>query len=85
MLDDSEDYQEALDQAEHSEIPTDDGFWMICECGHGWEEHGAGTDVSRVEIMRKTRVAMRIDEFLNDEDKLIDFVYTNDDIESLRK
>ena len=85
VLDDSEDYQDALDQTEQAEIPTDDGYWMICACGHGWDEHGAGTDVSTVEMIRRTKVAMRIDELLGDIDKLTDLDYTDADIESLRK
>lgn len=85
MLDNSEDYQDALDQADLSETPTDEGFWMVCECGHGWEEHGAGPDVALSELRRRARVAMRIDELLDDLGKLADFEYTDDDIESLRK
>lgn len=58
---------------------------MLCECGHGWDEHGAGTDVTSAEMARRTRVAMRIDELLADRDSLADFEYTDADIESLRK
>lgn len=85
ILDDSDEYQDAVDQAEQADIPTDDGFWMLCACGHGWDEHGAGTDVSAAEMARRTRVAMRIDELLADGDNLADFDYTDTDIESLRK
>ncbi|KAG8906716.1 histone acetyltransferase [Tulasnella sp. 403] len=85
VLDDSEDYQDAIGQAEQADIPTDDGFWMICTCGHGWDEHGAGTDVSVAEMRRRTKVAMRIDELLFDVGRLTDFEYTDSDIESLRK
>ncbi|KAG9002515.1 histone acetyltransferase [Tulasnella sp. 427] len=85
VLDNSEDIQEAMDQAEQSETPTDDGFWMVCECGHGWEEHGAGPDVAPTELKRRTRVAIRLDELLDDLGKLTAFDYTDEDIESLRK
>jgi len=85
VIDDSEDAQDAIELAEQSEAPTDEGFWMCCICGHGWDEHGAGMDVPTREMERRTRVAMRIDELLDDLGKLSDFSYTNDDIESLRK
>ncbi|KAG8936839.1 histone acetyltransferase [Tulasnella sp. 419] len=85
VLDDSEDAQEALEQADQSEAPTDEGFWMVCDCTHGWDEHGAGMDVSTAEMTRRTKVAIRIDEILNDLGKLTDFEYSDEDIESLRK
>lgn len=85
VLDDSEDYEEALEQADQAGAPTDEGFWMLCECGHGWDEHGAGTDVPAVEMRRRTKVALRIDEILMDVGKLLDFDYRDDDVDSLRK
>ncbi|KAG8890427.1 histone acetyltransferase [Tulasnella sp. 332] len=84
ILDDSEDYQEALEQADQAEVPTDEGFWMLCECGHGWDEHGAGMDVPSIEMTRRTRVAMRIDELLNDDGKLLEFDYEDEHVESLK-
>ena len=85
VLDDSEDYQDALEQAEQIEFPNEDGFWSMCACMHGWDEHGAGMDVSAIETMRRARAAFRIDEILNDMGKLTDFNYMDSDIESLRK
>ncbi|KAG8987280.1 histone acetyltransferase [Tulasnella sp. JGI-2019a] len=85
ILDDSEDLPEALEQADQAEAPTDEGFWMICECGHGWDEHGAGMDVSMTEMVRRTQIAMRIDEILEEAGKLTDFDYVDEDVESLKK
>lgn len=85
VLDDAEDYQEAVEQADQAEAPTDEGFWMLCECGHGWDEHGAGMDVPRLEMVRRTKVAMRIDELLDDAGKLSEFDYEDEDVESLKK
>lgn len=42
-------------------------------------------DVPVPEMLRRTRVANRIDEFLSDAEKLDDFAYTDDDLESLKK
>ncbi|KAG9031779.1 histone acetyltransferase [Tulasnella sp. JGI-2019a] len=85
ILDDSEDLQEALEQADQAEAPTDEGFWMLCDCGHGWDEHGAGIDVPAIEMVRRTKVAIRIDEMLNDVGKLTDFDYSDEHVESLKK
>ncbi|KAJ7072172.1 hypothetical protein C8F01DRAFT_1205804 [Mycena amicta] len=49
-------------------------------------DHGANQpQLGRDEFMRKARVAVRLDELLSDESKLLDFFYVDGDIISLRK
>lgn len=61
-------------------------YLSSCRCGHEATDHGADLSViSRDEFKRRGRVAVRIDELLQDDDRLLDFDYTNDDIESLRQ
>ncbi|KAH7907487.1 hypothetical protein BJ138DRAFT_969492, partial [Hygrophoropsis aurantiaca] len=57
----------------------------VCKCGHGVSEHGAQAGLARDEFARRGRVAFRLDELLQDADKLLDFEYTDDDITSLRQ
>ncbi|KAF9058807.1 hypothetical protein BDP27DRAFT_1300346 [Rhodocollybia butyracea] len=58
----------------------------ICACGHGVSEHGANEIViGSEEYRRRERYAIRIDENLQDVDKLLDFAYSDPDIESLRR
>ncbi|EGN99865.1 hypothetical protein SERLA73DRAFT_180116, partial [Serpula lacrymans var. lacrymans S7.3] len=57
-----------------------------CDCGHDVTDHGADESViGRDEFSRRARVAVRLDELLQDVDKLLDFDYTDDDIVSLRQ
>jgi len=54
-------------------------------CGRSIEEHAALTDADDEEATRRGKVAVRLDELLEDKGKLLDFTYTDPDIESLRK
>ncbi|KZS93945.1 hypothetical protein SISNIDRAFT_410172, partial [Sistotremastrum niveocremeum HHB9708] len=56
-----------------------------CECGHGVSEHGNSPDISEEGQARRGRVAIRLDEILQRNDRLLDFSYVDDDILSLRK
>ncbi|KAH9485109.1 Histone acetyltransferase gcn5 [Psilocybe cubensis] len=61
-------------------------YLSSCACGHGVKEHNADEkELGRVEFNRKARVAIRLDELLQDSGRLPDFDYTDDDISSLRK
>ncbi|KAF8608588.1 Bromodomain-containing protein [Ceratobasidium sp. AG-I] len=79
--------QLALDEAEESTEVTEEGFWRMCACGDGIEDHGNGADVGPDEIERRARVAIRIDEILDDKGMLSDFIspLTDADVLSLRK
>ncbi|KAJ4483243.1 hypothetical protein J3R30DRAFT_3447167 [Lentinula aciculospora] len=58
----------------------------ICACGHGVAEHGANELQSGTEeYRRRASYAIRIDENIQDEGKLLDFAYSDPDVESLRK
>ncbi|CBQ72364.1 Histone acetyltransferase [Sporisorium reilianum SRZ2] len=54
-------------------------------CGRSIEEHAALTDADDEEATRRAKVAVRLDELLEDKGKLLDFDYVDADIESLRK
>ncbi|KAH7919737.1 hypothetical protein BV22DRAFT_1183183 [Leucogyrophana mollusca] len=56
-----------------------------CACGHDVADHGAQLAIGKEELARRGRVAFRLDELLQDLDKLLDFEYTDDDIISLRQ
>jgi hypothetical protein len=56
--------QAALDEAEESMEVTEEGYWRMCACGDGIEDHGNGGDLGQEEIQRRARVAIRIDEIL---------------------
>ncbi|CAE6473705.1 unnamed protein product [Rhizoctonia solani] len=79
--------QAALDEAEESMEVTEEGYWRMCACGDGIEDHGNGVDVGPEEIQRRARVAIRIDEILDDKGLLADFVapFSDMDVLSLRK
>ncbi|KAG8732167.1 histone acetyltransferase [Ceratobasidium sp. 423] len=79
--------QAALDEAEESMEVTEEGYWRMCACGDGIEDHGNGADVGPEEIQRRARVAIRIDEILDDKGLLADFVapFSDLDVLSLRK
>ncbi|KAG6849052.1 hypothetical protein H0H93_011777 [Arthromyces matolae] len=58
----------------------------MCACGHGVRDHNADeTQLEQAEFARRTRVAIRLDELLQDVGKLLDFNYSDDDIVSLRR
>lgn len=62
VTDDSEDVAEILELAETSSLLTEDGFLRYCECQHTVDDHGGTTD--HVEMTRRARVAVRIDQLL---------------------
>ncbi|KAI0812557.1 hypothetical protein BC629DRAFT_1671417 [Irpex lacteus] len=63
-----------------------ESYLSSCGCGHDATDHGADLgEIERTEFNRRGRVAVRLDELLQDKDRLLDFDYTDDDIESLRK
>ncbi|KAF8585988.1 hypothetical protein K439DRAFT_1342190 [Ramaria rubella] len=65
--------------------PGSAAYITTCRCGHGIEEHAALQGVAPTEIKRRGRVAIRLDELLEDENRLLDFEYDDEDITSLRK
>ncbi|KAL5631679.1 hypothetical protein ACGC1H_007257 [Rhizoctonia solani] len=79
--------QAALDEAEESTEVTEEGYWRMCACGDGIEDHGIGVDVGPEEIQRRAKVAIRIDEILDDKGLLADFPasFNDPDALSLRK
>ncbi|CAE6455549.1 unnamed protein product [Rhizoctonia solani] len=79
--------QAALDEAEESLEVTEEGYWRMCACGDGIEDHGNGADLGQDEIQRRARVAIRIDEILEDKGLLSDFLapFSDPDVLSLRK
>ncbi|KDN38459.1 Bromodomain-domain-containing protein [Tilletiaria anomala UBC 951] len=71
---------------ENSTSAQIDGMpWSTCACGHDISEHGRLSEEGNEERRRRIKVAVRIDELLEDEDKLLDFEYTNEDIISLKR
>ncbi|KAG8834704.1 histone acetyltransferase [Serendipita sp. 399] len=56
-----------------------------CACGHSWYNHGSLDRLVDAEIERRAKVALRIDEFLDDNNQLGDFSLTDEGMESLRK
>ncbi|TCD62923.1 histone acetyltransferase [Steccherinum ochraceum] len=93
------DFEPVLDSEYHQENLfadfTDDVFDIdetqpeylaICSCGHSAAQHGADKDtIGSDEFARRGRVAVRLDELLEDLGRLLDFDYTDNDIESLRR
>ncbi|KAJ1020726.1 hypothetical protein NDA16_004118 [Ustilago loliicola] len=65
-------------KAEWNAVPCD-------TCGRNVEEHAALSDADDEEATRRAKVAVRLDELLEDKGKLLDFDYVDTDIESLRK
>ncbi|KAJ7178350.1 hypothetical protein C8R43DRAFT_973061 [Mycena crocata] len=61
-------------------------YLKTCACGHDMYYHGANQPLlGRDEFLRRGRVAIRLDEMLQDLNKLLDFSYVDVDILSLRK
>lgn len=65
-------------RSEWSAVPCDN-------CGRNIEEHAALGDADDEEAVRRAKVAVRLDELLEDKGKLLEFDYVDTDIESLRK
>ncbi|KAI6032870.1 hypothetical protein F5J12DRAFT_712821, partial [Pisolithus orientalis] len=61
-------------------------YLETCLCGHGVREHGADeATLGREEFSRRGRLATRLDEMLQDVDRLLDFEYTDGNMLSLRQ
>lgn len=60
--------------------------WPTCRCGHDQESHGLlGLDVDSDEFKRRVKVALRMDELLEDSNNLLSFDHDDEDLASLRK
>lgn len=60
--------------------------WGACgRCAHPLLDHGELMLDPAEERVRRTKVAIRMDELLEDEQKLCDFAYSDLDLDSLRK
>ena len=59
--------------------------WDVCRCGHDLQSHGLTEEEGLDEFIRRAKVALRIDELLGDQNKLLDFDYIDEDSVSLRK
>lgn len=60
--------------------------WDTCRCGHSLESHGLVDDnEGEDEFRRRAKVAVRMDELLEDQHRLLDFDYEDEDLTSLRK
>ncbi|KAF8514236.1 hypothetical protein BU17DRAFT_52800 [Hysterangium stoloniferum] len=75
----------ALDSDFENGISPQPNYISHCRCGHSVAEHASSEEVSSEEFERRGRVAVRLDELLEDEQKLLDFDYEDEDIVSLRK
>ncbi|THH20047.1 hypothetical protein EW146_g1247 [Bondarzewia mesenterica] len=65
------------------DIPTD--YLRQCSCGHNAKEHGADEEkLGKAEYERRAGIAVRIDELLKASGELLNFDYTDSEIESLR-
>lgn len=73
------------EEADHTEQDPEGLPWNLCDCGHELSEHGRLAEEGAEERRRRVRVAVRLDELLEDEDKLLDWDFVNDDLLSLRK
>ncbi|KAI6045991.1 hypothetical protein EDC04DRAFT_2558648 [Pisolithus marmoratus] len=69
-----------------SDEDNEPSYLETCLCGHGIPEHGADeAALGREEFSRRGRLATRLDEMLQDVDKLLDFEYTDDNVLSRRQ
>lgn len=59
--------------------------WDLCKCGHPLASHGLSDDDDQKEFVRRAKVALRIDEYLNDRHKLLDFDEEDEDTRSLKR
>ncbi|KAI0775673.1 hypothetical protein BD413DRAFT_602875 [Trametes elegans] len=73
------------DESDDDDEPPPTRYLDRCECGHGVSAHGADSGLDRDEFVRRARVAVRLDELLEDSGRLLDFDYSDKDIDSLRK
>ncbi|KAI6121433.1 hypothetical protein F5141DRAFT_1211118 [Pisolithus sp. B1] len=69
-----------------SDEDNEPSYLETCVCGHGVPEHGADeAALGREEFSRRGRLATRLDEMLQDVDRLLDFEYADDNMFSLRQ
>lgn len=69
-----------------SDEDNEPSYLETCACGHGIPEHGADeAALGTEEFSRRGRLATRLDEMLQDVDKLLNFEYADDDMLSLRQ
>ncbi|KAJ7188073.1 hypothetical protein C8R46DRAFT_1053576 [Mycena filopes] len=74
-----------LDQYGSDDEDGQPNYLKSCACGHDMYDHGANQpQLGRDEFLRRGRVAIRLDELLQDVNKLLDFSYLDEDILSLR-
>lgn len=60
--------------------------WPACgRCSHSLDLHGLLSLEPTEERQRRIKVAVRLDELLDDQDKLLDFFYTDEDLCSLKR
>ncbi|OCH92323.1 Bromodomain-domain-containing protein [Obba rivulosa] len=70
--------------SEDDEPPSN--YLEACACGHSAANHGADPSLlGRDEFARRGRVGVRIDELLQDKEELLNFDYSDEDIDSLRQ
>ncbi|EAU91057.2 histone acetyltransferase NGF-1 [Coprinopsis cinerea okayama7 len=82
-----DDYSHLFNESDDEDdgIPAS-GYLEICACGHDCKSHHADEDeLGKREFKRRAALAIRMDELLKDSGRLLDFEYTDDDINNLRK
>ncbi|KAI0630310.1 hypothetical protein C8Q77DRAFT_1137435 [Trametes polyzona] len=73
-------------ESDDDDEPPPTRYLDRCQCGHGVSAHGADVEsIGHDEFARRARVAVRLDELLEDSGRLLDFDYSDEDIDSLRK
>ncbi|KAG1723593.1 uncharacterized protein EDB91DRAFT_1063347 [Suillus paluster] len=61
-------------------------YLETCICGHDVADHGGQvSSLGREEFSRRARLATHLDELFQEADRLLDFNYTDEDIDSLRQ
>lgn len=73
-------------EARQFTLPELNTMWRVCgRCAHPLRDHGQLLLDPAQERLRRAKVAIRIDELLEDEHKLDDWTYTDPDVQSLKK
>ncbi|KAF7306116.1 Histone GCN5 superfamily [Mycena chlorophos] len=89
VLDTDDDNNSDLGELDQYGSDDEDGppsYLDRCACTHDMYDHGANQPLlGRDEFIRRARVAVRADELLHDNHKLLDFSYVDGDIISIRK
>lgn len=76
----------AGDQQQEGSLQELRDVWGACgRCAHPLLDHGELMLDPAEERVRRTKVAIRMDELLEDEQRLCDFAYSDLDLDSLRK